>query len=61
MVPIKTNAGAWHEEQIDELFSSLMGKGFESPQMPSENAAPQDFVGATVATDAPSLQGLRVF
>ena len=22
--------GAWHEEQIDELFASLLGKGFES-------------------------------
>jgi len=22
--------GAWHEEQIDELFASLLGKGFEN-------------------------------
>lgn len=28
MMPIP-NVGGWHEEQIDELFSSLLGKGFE--------------------------------
>jgi len=29
MVPVPSGAGAWHEEQIDELFASLLGKGFE--------------------------------
>jgi protein AATF/BFR2 len=29
MVPVPV-VGSWHEEQIDELFSSLLGKGFES-------------------------------
>jgi len=28
MVPVPAT-GTWHEEQIDELFSSLLGKGFE--------------------------------
>ncbi len=28
MVPVPV-VGAWHEEQIDELFASLLGKGFE--------------------------------
>jgi protein AATF/BFR2 len=28
MVPVPV-LGMWHEEQIDELFSSLMGRGFE--------------------------------
>ncbi|KAK2465660.1 hypothetical protein APHAL10511_002204 [Amanita phalloides] len=28
MVPVPV-VGAWHEEQIDELFSSLLGKGYE--------------------------------
>jgi protein AATF/BFR2 len=28
MVPVPV-PGMWHEEQIDELFSSLMGRGFE--------------------------------
>jgi protein AATF/BFR2 len=27
MVPVAQ--GGWHEEQIDELFASLLGKGFE--------------------------------
>jgi protein AATF/BFR2 len=29
MVPVPV-IGAWHEDQIDELFSSLLGKGFEN-------------------------------
>ncbi|KDQ06298.1 hypothetical protein BOTBODRAFT_39679 [Botryobasidium botryosum FD-172 SS1] len=28
MVPVPVRSGAWHEEQIDELFASLLGKGF---------------------------------
>lgn len=28
MVPVPV-VGAWHDDQIDELFSSLLGKGFE--------------------------------
>lgn len=27
MVPIPVSRGAWHEEQIDELFASLLGSG----------------------------------
>lgn len=29
MVPVPVHNG-WHEEQIDELFASLLGKGFET-------------------------------
>lgn len=29
MVPVPVHNG-WHEEQIDELFASLLGKGFEN-------------------------------
>ena len=29
MVPVPA-VGIWHEEQIDELFSSLLGKGFNT-------------------------------
>lgn len=29
MVPVPL-PGIWHEEQIDELFASLLGKGFEN-------------------------------
>ena len=28
MVPLPV-VGAWHEEQVDELFASLLGKGYE--------------------------------
>ena len=28
MVPVLV-PGTWHDEQIDELFTSLLGKGFE--------------------------------
>lgn len=31
MVPVPVR-GAWHEEQIDELFASLFGKGFEGDE-----------------------------
>lgn len=29
MVPVPV-AGSWHDEQVDELFGSLLGKGFEN-------------------------------
>lgn len=35
MVPVPT-AGGWHEEQIDELFASLLGRGF-----PTDRADPE--------------------
>jgi protein AATF/BFR2 len=28
MVPVPT-VGRWHDEQIDELFASILGRGFE--------------------------------
>jgi len=46
MVPVPVR-GTWHDEQIDELFASFMGK---SP--PSEEAP---------GTAAVALDGLRVF
>lgn len=38
MVPVATQ-GSWHEEQIDELFASLLGKGFESAVREEEEEA----------------------
>jgi len=35
MVPVPV-VGAWHDDQIDELFSSLLGKGFENVVVNSE-------------------------
>ncbi|KAG7093782.1 hypothetical protein E1B28_007429 [Marasmius oreades] len=53
MVPI-TVRGAWHEEQIDELFSSLLGKGFE-------NALKDYTSGDAMQRDSDELQGFRLF
>ncbi|KAJ7636059.1 apoptosis antagonizing transcription factor-domain-containing protein [Mycena polygramma] len=55
MVPVPV-PGMWHEEQIDELFSSIMGRGFEG-------ALGQD---ASMGVDEPPLGeilkgGFRVF
>ncbi|KAI5995691.1 apoptosis-antagonizing transcription factor [Pisolithus albus] len=61
MVPIPVHSG-WHDEQIDELFASLLGKGFESAMRG---------VGEVVHDDAETLSqnqadpaligGLRIF
>ena len=29
MVPVPLGPGVWHEAQIDELFASLLGKGYK--------------------------------
>lgn len=55
MVPV-TSRGAWHEEQIDELFSSLMGKGFSDVAVPGLDAREGSEEPETVG-----LGGLRVF
>ncbi|KAF5355323.1 hypothetical protein D9758_006031 [Tetrapyrgos nigripes] len=50
MAPVAVR-GAWHEEQIDELFASLLGKGFE-------HAAVEDITENGVSE---MLGGFRVF
>ena len=53
MMPIP-NDGGWHEEQIDELFSSLLGKGFEGAVVDLENEE--------IRTEQPLVHdGFRVF
>ena len=52
MVPIPVTNG-WHDEQIDELFSSLLGKGFQDGDIPDQEEQP-----AQVPVD---LIGFRVF
>ncbi|KAF8518014.1 apoptosis-antagonizing transcription factor [Hysterangium stoloniferum] len=54
MVPIPIRGG-WHEEQIDELFSSLLGKGFED----ASQTTPTD--STEIQQENASLQGLRIF
>lgn len=57
MVPVPIR-GAWHEEQIDELFASLLGKGFGG-EMVDVNAMDVDQPVVEVAPV--DLGGLRVF
>lgn len=66
MVPVPTH-GSWHEEQIDELFASLLGKGFDSIQaingadldVPQVDVEAQDRLNAEV--DEALKGGFRVF
>jgi hypothetical protein len=36
MVPVPTIAEGWHEEKIDELFASLLGKRVEDGTLPTD-------------------------
>lgn len=56
MVPVSTQGG-WHEEQIDELFASLLGKGFESAMQEAGETADEPLHEEADA----ALQGFRVF
>ncbi len=42
MIPIDANG--WHDEQVDELFASLLGRSFPAAQ--AEAAAPQVEAGS---------------
>jgi protein AATF/BFR2 len=59
MVPVPV-PGSWHEEQIDELFASLLGKGFENvyPEMAGEGVEQE-----TVENNLGEVlkEGFRVF
>lgn len=52
MVPIPVTNG-WHDEQIDELFSSLLGQGPHDDHVPNQEERP--------ARDPIDLTGFRVF
>lgn len=68
MVPVPVSRGGWHEEQIDELFASLLGKGFEGAaqeDLPKKRATATDAIGTdngdlAILVDG-GLGGLRVF
>lgn len=55
MVPVPSGV-AWHEEQIDELFGSLLGKGFDHAGINSD-----EVVEHTVELDEALKSGFRVF
>lgn len=61
MVPITTQ-GSWHEEQIDELFASLLGKGFgQSIEGADDGVDGLEEVSMREHVDASLKDGFRVF
>lgn len=62
MPPVPAAHG-WHEEQIDELFSSLLGRGFEdvgpAPVSLSQGEGLRDIESGSINADV--LKGFRVF
>ncbi|KAH0582952.1 hypothetical protein H2248_010850 [Termitomyces sp. 'cryptogamus'] len=59
MVPVPV-IGGWHEEQIDELFASLLGKGFEGPGT-REDAADGEGGQEEMELSEALKDGFRVF
>lgn len=59
MVPVPAAHG-WHEEQIDELFSSLLGRGFEDVAPASTQAEGLGDMESQLI-NADILKGFRVF
>lgn len=49
MVPVPA-PGAWHDEQVDELFASLFGRGFENIGIadPQPGVVPVELAGFRV-------------
>ncbi|KAG5647890.1 hypothetical protein DXG03_007814 [Asterophora parasitica] len=61
MVPVPT-IGGWHEEQIDELFASLLGKGFEVTGQGTEDAVDGEALRLEEVRLGEALKGgFRVF
>lgn len=63
MVPVapRSTNNTWHEEQIDELFASLMGKGFGPSAQSQAVAVADERDSAADEASAIPLNGLRVF
>ncbi|KAI0272673.1 apoptosis-antagonizing transcription factor [Gloeopeniophorella convolvens] len=59
MVPVPLPKGAWHEAQIDELFASLLGKGFEGAGVLDDEMDEDQPTGPELSAEA--LKGFRVF
>lgn len=57
MIPIE--AAGWHEEQIDELFSSLLGRSFPKPV--EENEGDKMDVGDAQTGAKVDVGSLRIF
>ncbi len=62
MVPIPS--GTWHEEMIDELYASLLGKKYDEGSELSENEIGSEVKkqeGKENSTIEASLNGLKIF
>jgi len=60
MVPIPVHNG-WHDEQIDELFASLLGKGFENAMREVGEVVNDDTESLQNQVDAALTEGFKVF
>ncbi|KAH7881800.1 TRAUB-domain-containing protein [Phlebopus sp. FC_14] len=61
MVPVPAQ-GSWHEEQIDELFASLLGKGFETAMQEVGEIANEEVDASLQEQVKASLkEGFKVF
>ncbi|KZV68978.1 TRAUB-domain-containing protein [Peniophora sp. CONT] len=60
MVPVPlAQGGGWPEQQIDELFASLLGRGFEHAVQPDEEEKASGMDAEVIGGEM--LKGLRVF
>lgn len=61
MVPIPD--GTWHEDMIDELYSSLLGKKYDNnlDSSENENETIPNTKQQKECTIEPDLNGLRIF
>jgi protein AATF/BFR2 len=62
MVPVPV-VGVWHDEQVDELFSSLLGKGFSNSvgHLNDEEREDQQMLELEEQLDGALKGGFRVF
>lgn len=61
MVPVPIQ-GSWHDEQVDELFASLLGKGFENAGgIYAEHEHDHEPELGVEADIGDALKGFRVF
>lgn len=60
MVPVPV-IGGWHEEQIDELFGSILGQGFESVLQQGDDEDAQTRGGLDEEVNEYLQGGFRVF
>ena len=62
MVPVPlAHGGGWPEQQIDELFASLLGRGFEHAAVPDDGGDKDGEVAEAEVIGGDMLRGLRVF